>query len=302
MLLSVNRVTTEPRGANRHAPPGGLGRVAHRGDRIVVSAAIVLTGLGITAVVLGWLGQMRPVTLVVLGAALSTALVRLSRHVDVPISSPSGGLVHVVLFVFVAAFSIANAAASSEHLLTDSDPGIYANAARYLADEGTLIFEPAAGPFDEDPTLERHGGGQYDIRDDGRIYFQFFHFLTGLMAIGGWIGGNLLLLRLPALLCWSVGAPVPHRSTIVHVTRTRGRADRRAPHQPSSDIFLTRDIQRGHQPDVGDARHRRARIRRPLGNDEHIPAGRNRVLVQRRFLESTRSSSLCRSLSSRRQC
>lgn len=169
-------------------------------DKTVVMAGLILTGLGVTSVVLGWLGWMRPPLLVLFGGVVSAVLVIAGRRLPLPTATGKGAWLHLALVAVIGLLGIANASMSSEHLLVDSDPGIYANAARHLADEGTLLLEPREGPFDSLDSVERRGGGQYDVRDDGRIYFQFFHFLTGLMAIGGWIGGNLLLLRLPALI------------------------------------------------------------------------------------------------------
>ena len=99
--------------------------------------------------------------------------------------------------VMVAALTLWHASEASEHLLTDRDPGVYNTAARWVAREGTLLVDPAVGPFADRPGLRFEEQG-WHLDDEGRLEPQFLHLLPAVLALAHVVGGDRLLLLAPA--------------------------------------------------------------------------------------------------------
>ena len=116
--------------------------------------------------------------------------------------APPGPSRHPALLVallLVTAVTVWHALESSQHLLTDRDPGVYNTSARWLAREGTLLVDPAIGPFADRPglTFEEQG---WNLDDDGRLEPQFLHLLPVVLAGAQVVGGDRLLLLAPAAI------------------------------------------------------------------------------------------------------
>ena len=105
----------------------------------------------------------------------------------------------LLVVLLVAAVTAWHAAESSQHLLTDRDPGVYNTTARWLAREGTLLVDPAVGPFADHPKLSFEEQG-WNLDDDGRLEPQFLHLLPVVLAVAQRLGGDRLLLVAPALV------------------------------------------------------------------------------------------------------
>ncbi len=103
------------------------------------------------------------------------------------------------MVALVAVVTVWHASESSQHLLTDRDPGVYNTAARWLAREGTLLVDPAVGPFAgrADLVFEEQG---WNLDDTGRLEPQFLHLLAVVLAAAQLIGGDRLLLAAPAAI------------------------------------------------------------------------------------------------------
>lgn len=99
----------------------------------------------------------------------------------------------------VVALTVWHASEASEHLLTDRDPGVYNTAARWLAREGTLLVDPAVGPFADRPGLRFEEQG-WHLDDEGRLEPQFLHLLPVVLAAAQLVGGDRLLLLAPAVV------------------------------------------------------------------------------------------------------
>lgn len=99
----------------------------------------------------------------------------------------------------VAVVTVWHASEASQHLLTDRDPGVYNTAARWLAREGTLLVDPAVGPFAgrADLVFEEQG---WNLDDEGRLEPQFLHLLAVVLAGAQLLGGDRLLLVAPAVI------------------------------------------------------------------------------------------------------
>lgn len=107
---------------------------------------------------------------------------------------PAGAL------IVLAVCSIAlNSHFTSEHVLTDRDPGVYLNVAVSLVAQQSLV---------QDPQTERFGGADVDFSSQGFQYYedddvvrpQFLHGLPAFVAVLDGLAGHRLALRAPALL------------------------------------------------------------------------------------------------------
>lgn len=160
-----------------------------------------LVGVGLFGLVAAVAGVFRPWLVVPGGLALSVGLVLLWGRVDrtvprrplTPLAAAAGLLV-------VVAATVPSLVWPSEHVLTNRDPGVYLDTGRWLARDGTLVIHPRSGPFTGARDLTTVSSGFY-ARDHGdRLEPQFFHLVPVYLALGQWLGGDALLVRVPVLL------------------------------------------------------------------------------------------------------
>ena len=188
----MERLSTVPTAPAPDAPPPVPGWL----DGLVRVAAFGVTALGLAGLPLALTGHFRR-----LPVALLTLLVLVAMWVPWrrwrvrarPGRGPAGRTATVLagLAVCLAAASFAvNAAASSQHLLVDGDPAVYAVTGALLAHDGALTV-PTHGDtlFGGDPTLNFAGTGFFDSKREPSVYPQFFHLLPVLLAGATWAGG-----------------------------------------------------------------------------------------------------------------
>ena len=110
----------------------------------------------------------------------------------------------IAVVVVVLGLTALNVRYSSQHLLTDRDPGVYVTTARWLANEGTLLVEPEAyayrGVINEHRIRYAAAGYYEGHRDDGKLYPQFVHLLPATLGASSWIVGARGMLKVNALL------------------------------------------------------------------------------------------------------
>ncbi len=193
-------------------PRPGLGGIAADvGARLItdpsgtlfVIGALGLLALGSIGLPLAWLGVYRAWLVIPLVLAATVALLAawwrggLDRVVRSERTSAS-----VVVLGVVIVFVVLAAGASSQHLLADRDPGVYVVTARWMSGHGNLLFDTGF-PSELIAGLTSDQGwwsqGLYP-QADGTSYFQFSHLLPSVMAIGSWLGGDGVMLRVPAML------------------------------------------------------------------------------------------------------
>jgi hypothetical protein len=179
-------------------------------DRTV---ALCLTGLlafALAAVPLAMLGLFSPAPVVILTAAFWFGLWRLAAlgSVSLDAAGPDAGLVSpraaAAALLVVVAVTALNVRFSSQHLLTERDPGVYVNTARWLATSGGLLVEPQRDAYRGLPNEQRvqfAAAGYYEgHRADGKLYPQFVHLLPATLAASDWVVGSRGMLKVNALL------------------------------------------------------------------------------------------------------
>ena len=109
---------------------------------VAFAPAAAVASFGSVGLVLADLGVYRPLLAFPLGLVLWLVLLRLLRPVmRAPARTDRAGhLAGAGAVVLAASVGIWNALHASEHVLTDRDPAIYNNAARWIARHGNLEF------------------------------------------------------------------------------------------------------------------------------------------------------------------
>jgi hypothetical protein len=170
-------------------------------EAVVGTMLIFLLGFSLAALPLAMMGAFRPVPVVLATSLLTAVLIRLwgGRFYRLPTVQLSLYLVAAVA-TLVMAVTVLNFAYSSQHLPTNRDPGVYVNTGLWLARTGQLVVEGDAGVIADFAKLDYGGLGYYEEGRPGRLEPQFLHLLPAVLAVGEWLGGPWLLLRMNALL------------------------------------------------------------------------------------------------------
>lgn len=166
---------------------------------LVRGLIVAVTAFAVVAAPLLMLEAFHPAIVFPAWGALAVALWMLSRDHVVRRPSRPAHLAGAAALLVVTGAGAWNAAHASTEVFTFRDPAVYTTAARDLADTGTVRMDTREGPFDRED-LNHHAVGYYDSRDDGRLFPQFFHLLTGLMAVGAWLGGDTVLFAVNAVV------------------------------------------------------------------------------------------------------
>jgi hypothetical protein len=178
-------------------PPGWLRLVA-----IVTAAGMLAFGvIGLALAIPGW---YRPVVVFPLSSIATLLLVLCARPAwqSRPLEPMATRRVSVPAAIGIAlilAVTVWNISHTSEHVLSDRDPGIYATEGRWIARSGRLDVQPAVGPFANDPSLVFNSFGTAKLAN-GHLTVLFAHMLPVLLAEAHAVGGSRLLFWLPDIL------------------------------------------------------------------------------------------------------
>jgi hypothetical protein len=113
---------------------------------------------------------------------------------------------HAVLWTVLAlglagGFFLANARYSAQNLYVTRDPGTYTVTAEWLTHSRGVLVPTDGDVFGAVPGLEAQSAGfRLDPHDSDRVYPQGNHLLPALLAVGGWVAGPEVLLRINALI------------------------------------------------------------------------------------------------------
>jgi hypothetical protein len=164
----------------------------------------LLGGFSVGGVGLAMAGAFRPLPVALVTAGVGGLLVvglwwggvvRRATGRGVAVWLPAAGVV-----VLVVATTVWNVANRGEHVLVDRDPGVYVVAARWLADEGTLLVAGGEGAFATGDGLRYAGAGFVPSESGDHLYAQFPALFPAAMAAGHWVAGDDGLLAANAVL------------------------------------------------------------------------------------------------------
>ncbi len=193
--------TTTPSSTVDAGPPPPPSRDHDKAPFAARLSAGAMSGVAATTIVGLLLGMLGLFSIWLL--APLAAIVGFGLHRMWPTSgsaSPAGSAVWAAALLVAVLSTATNMAQPSEQLIGGRDGGTYMLTAAWLAQDGALLIDARQGPFGESPDLDFGGPGFFDSRDDGRLNPQFLHGLPVLMAAGGEVGGDWLLMRVNALL------------------------------------------------------------------------------------------------------
>ena len=168
---------------------------------VAFAPAAAVASFGSVGLVLADAGAYRPLLAGALGLLVWVVMLRLVRPVmRAPARTDRAGhLAAAGAVVLAGSVGIWNAANASQHVLTDRDPGIYNNTARWIARHGNLEFSARLGPFAV-PPFDVSAPGLSPLKGQKELSFQFPHLLPTLLAEARSVGGDRLMFMLPALL------------------------------------------------------------------------------------------------------
>ena len=176
------------------SPPDWLRLLA-----LATAAGVLCFGsVGLLLAVNGW---YRPALAFPVGAVVWIAILVLARPALAPEVAVSREA-HVYAAVGVAAIlaiTAWNAGHASQHVLVNRDGGSYANTARWIARDGSLVVKPRVGPFANPPTVGFDSFAVYQM-PNGTLQFQFAHLLPVVLAEAFAIGGDAGLFHAPEML------------------------------------------------------------------------------------------------------
>jgi hypothetical protein len=159
----------------------------------------LFAGFSLVAMALLQLGLFRPAIVLPLGlagAAVAARGVSLAR--PEPLAGPRW--LDGAALLTVLGFAAVNARYSAQNIDVFRDPAIYAITGQWLKDHGSLpipvhpeVFGPVSGI-----SFFSQGFDPGAVR--GFVQPQFGNLLPGLLAVGGWLGGDRLLLKINPLV------------------------------------------------------------------------------------------------------
>jgi hypothetical protein len=147
-----------------------------------------------------------PLALVLgVAGAIAAVLVTLSGGPDDDTkdatSRPHAVLWTVLALGLAGGFFLANAGYSAQNLYVTRDPGTYTVTAEWLTHSRGVLVPTDGAVFGTVPGLEAESAGfRLDPHDSDRVYPQGNHLLPALLAVGGWVAGPEVLLRINALI------------------------------------------------------------------------------------------------------
>jgi hypothetical protein len=168
---------------------------------VAFAPAAAVASFGAVGLVLADAGIYKPFLAVPLGFVGWVVMLRLVRSVmRAPARSDRAGhLAAAGAVVLSVGVGIWNAAHASQHVLTDRDPAIYNNAARWIARHGNLEFSARLGPFAV-PPFDVSSPGLSPLKGQPDLSFQFPHLLPSLLAQARSLGGDRFMFMLPPIL------------------------------------------------------------------------------------------------------
>jgi Dolichyl-phosphate-mannose-protein mannosyltransferase len=159
----------------------------------------MVAGVALVAMVALQAGRFRPLVVLPLGivaAALAARVVDLTR----PEPLRGARWLDGAAVALALGFTALNMRYSAQILDVFRDPGVYAITGQWLARHGSLPIPVQPEVFGGVPGVSFYSAGFDPLASAGAVHPQFSNLLPGLLAIGGWLGGDRLLLKVNPLL------------------------------------------------------------------------------------------------------
>jgi hypothetical protein len=158
-----------------------------------------LAGFSLVGMALLQLGLFRPLLVLPLGLAGAAVAARgVARTRPEPLAGPRW--LDGVALLGVLAFAALNARYSAQNLAVFRDPSIYAITGEWLKHHGSLPIPVHPEVFGHIKDVSFFSQGFDAATTPGFVHPQFSNLLPGLLAVGGWLGGDHLLLKTNPLL------------------------------------------------------------------------------------------------------
>lgn len=144
-------------------------------------------------------GQLRPAVVLPFGLLAAAAA---ARSVGLRRPEPLGGArwLDGAALVLVLGFAAVNLRYSAQTIDVFRDPGVYAITGQWLARHGSLPIPVHPEVFGGVPSVSFYSAGFDPGTTPGFVHPQFSNLLPGLLAVGGWLGGDRLVLKVNPLL------------------------------------------------------------------------------------------------------
>lgn len=172
-------------------------------ERLVWLVLLGQLAWALSAVILAMLGIFALLPVVILTAAVTAGLWRMTRAARTTVAIPrhaATSWVRVAAVGVALVATIVNGALPGEHMQTGRDGGTYTATAGWIASDGDLVIDAARPPFDDTDGLGYFAAGFHEIVPDGPLYAQFMHAFPAMMASVDLAGGLDLMIRTNALL------------------------------------------------------------------------------------------------------
>lgn len=182
--------------------------IAGRIERIVAFGLTGVVAFAIVAVPLAMFGAFHPIPVVTTAVVAWLVLWRLWGRDETAdqanqSASPAARHATVVVVVIVLLITGINVRYSSQHLLTERDPGVYNTTAKSMAETGRITIAPEMDVYRGAPNESRityEAAGFFRDTDTGTIYPQFVHLFQATLGASSWLVGVRGMLKVNALL------------------------------------------------------------------------------------------------------
>ena len=160
--------------------------------------AAATAGFAVPAMILLLLGHLSMPVVLPVGLLGAVAMVALCGVGDAPTSRRSA-VMTVLAAVVALAWLVLNARWSAQNVYATRDPATYGLTGQWLVHHPSLSIPTQPQVFGDVPGLVTHSAG-FGAAGPVHVFAQGNHLLPVLLAVGGWLGGPTMLLKVNVLI------------------------------------------------------------------------------------------------------